>query len=68
MTYDRLKSAAPLSRQPRQKPAPAAGTGPVIGRALQILAAFTAEHPYLSLSDSRPRHLRESRGVDLRTA
>lgn len=51
MAYDRLKTAAPPSRRPGQEPAPTTGTGPVIGRALQILGAFTAEHPYLSLSD-----------------
>jgi len=51
LAYDRLETAAPPSRRLKQKPAPATGTGPVIGRALQILGAFTAEHPCLSLSD-----------------
>ncbi|WP_371238036.1 IclR family transcriptional regulator [Streptomyces pimonensis] len=43
---------APTPPGQRQHPNPRGpGTGPVIGRALQILGAFTAQHSHLSLSD-----------------
>ncbi len=51
MAHDRPTITAPPSRPSEQQPSPPTGTGPVIGRALQILGAFNADHAHLSLSD-----------------
>jgi DNA-binding IclR family transcriptional regulator len=50
LAHDSIHAPAPPGRR-QQANSPATGTGPVIGRALQILGAFTADHPNLSLSD-----------------
>jgi AraC-like DNA-binding protein len=50
LAHDSIHAPAPPGRR-QQANSPAAGTGPVIGRVLQILGAFTADHPNLSLSD-----------------
>ncbi|MFH9735790.1 helix-turn-helix domain-containing protein [Streptomyces sp. NPDC017260] len=50
MTHHALRTAP--SPTPREAgSSPAAGTGPVIGRALRILGAFSARRPDLSLSE-----------------
>ncbi|WP_247704052.1 IclR family transcriptional regulator [Streptomyces sp. RK76] len=51
MTRHTLRSA-PSSPSPQESgSSPATATGPVIGRALRILGAFSAQHPHLSLSE-----------------
>lgn len=50
MTHHPLPAPAPPGQRQHPNP-PGPGTGPVIGRALQILGAFTAQHSHLSLSD-----------------
>ncbi|MDT0615060.1 helix-turn-helix domain-containing protein [Streptomyces lancefieldiae] len=51
MTRHALRSA-PFSPSPQEAgSSPATATGPVIGRALRILGAFSAQRPHLSLSE-----------------
>jgi DNA-binding IclR family transcriptional regulator len=51
LTHHALR-IAPASATPQEAgSSPATGTGPVIGRALQILDAFSAQRPRLSLSE-----------------
>ncbi|MGW2085224.1 IclR family transcriptional regulator [Streptomyces sp. NPDC001880] len=51
MPHYRIPDAAPPSLRQQPQPRSATGTGPVIGRALQILGTFTAQHPHLNLSE-----------------
>jgi DNA-binding IclR family transcriptional regulator len=51
MTHHSLRTATPSAVLRETKSSPVPGTGPVIGRALHILGAFTAQHPHLSLSE-----------------
>ncbi|MER7057043.1 helix-turn-helix domain-containing protein [Streptomyces sp. NPDC000351] len=50
MTHHALRTA-PSPTPQEAGSSPAAGTGPVIGRALRILGAFSAQRPDLSLSE-----------------
>ncbi|MGW0936024.1 helix-turn-helix domain-containing protein [Streptomyces sp. NPDC002666] len=51
LAHDRPTVTAPPRPPSEQQPSPPTGTGPVIGRAPQILGAFNADHAHLSLSD-----------------
>ncbi|MER6499980.1 IclR family transcriptional regulator [Streptomyces sp. NPDC001455] len=51
MPHEHATVTPPRHRHKRPHPGPATGTGPVIWRALQILGAFSAQRPHLTLSE-----------------
>jgi DNA-binding IclR family transcriptional regulator len=51
LTRHTLRSAPSSSSSQEAGSSPATATGPVIGRALRILGAFSAQRPHLSLSE-----------------